>query len=155
MNVNAAIEALNSGASVEDLDLLSQDDTIQFNNSMKEFFFDEQISHKVIDHKVRCSTWCYPQYYDNLDLEEFFIKKCSTIEQAERVMFELELYVKKNMDQLLRWCIWFMDVCKEKNLFIGVGRGSSVASYCLFLIEMHLVDSMKYNLDPIEFFKEL
>lgn len=153
--MNAAIEALNSGAYIEDLELDSTSEVEKFNNTMKEFFFDEQIVSKSIDHVIRQHTWTYPKYYEDLDLEEFFIKKCDTIEQAERVMFELELYVKKNMDQLLRWCIWFMDVCKEKNLFIGVGRGSSVASYCLFLIEMHLVDSMKYGLDPIEFFKEL
>jgi DNA polymerase III alpha subunit len=35
----------------------------------------------------------------------------------------------------------------------GVGRGSSVASYVLFLIGVHRIDSMKYNLDYKEFLR--
>ncbi|AUS02636.1 DNA polymerase III alpha subunit [Vibrio phage 2.275.O._10N.286.54.E11] len=122
---------------------------------MELFFFDERIVNTVIDHTSRQDNWAYPQEYDELDLEYFLVDKCTTIEQAERVLVELELYKRKGMSKLLRWCIFFMDVVREKDLFVGVGRGSSVASFCLYLIEIHLVDSIKYNLDPIEFFKEL
>ena len=155
VNVNAAIEALNSGASVDNLELTSEEETQRFNDNMERFFFEEKIVPKVIDHEVRQNTWNYPAEYDAIDLEYFFIEKCTTIEQAERVLVELELYERKDMAKLLRWCIYFMDVVQEKDLFVGVGRGSSVASYCLYLIEIHLVDSIQYGLDPIEFFKEL
>jgi DNA polymerase III alpha subunit len=42
---------------------------------------------------------------------------------------------------------------KERNIVWGVGRGSSVASYVLFLIGTHKVDSVKYELDFNEFLK--
>jgi DNA polymerase III alpha subunit len=35
----------------------------------------------------------------------------------------------------------------------GVGRGSSVASYCLYILGVHKVDSIKYELDIHEFLK--
>ena len=35
----------------------------------------------------------------------------------------------------------------------GVGRGSSVASYILYLIGVHRIDSIKYNLDWKEFLR--
>jgi len=35
----------------------------------------------------------------------------------------------------------------------GVGRGSSVASYVLYLLDVHRIDSMFYDLDPSEFLR--
>jgi DNA polymerase III alpha subunit len=35
----------------------------------------------------------------------------------------------------------------------GVGRGSSVASYVLYLLGVHRIDSMFYDLDPSEFLR--
>jgi DNA polymerase III alpha subunit len=34
-----------------------------------------------------------------------------------------------------------------------VGRGSSVASYVLYLLGVHRIDSMFYDLDPSEFLR--
>jgi len=42
---------------------------------------------------------------------------------------------------------------RKNNLVWGIGRGSSVASYVLYLIGVHKVDSVKYNLDIKEFLK--
>ena len=46
-----------------------------------------------------------------------------------------------------------MDTVNKNNLMIGVGRGSSCSCYILFLLDVHQVDSIKYNLDIKEFFK--
>ena len=46
-----------------------------------------------------------------------------------------------------------VDVSKENNIVLGVGRGSSVASYILYLLGIHKVDSLAYNLDIKEFLK--
>jgi len=35
----------------------------------------------------------------------------------------------------------------------GVGRGSSVSSYILYLIGVHKIDSIKYDLDYKEFLR--
>ena len=40
---------------------------------------------------------------------------------------------------------------RKHELVWGVGRGSSVARYVLYLLGVHKVDSLKYNLDIKEF----
>ena len=42
---------------------------------------------------------------------------------------------------------------KQNNLIWGVGRGSSVASYVLYLLGVHRIDSLHYNLDIAEFLR--
>ena len=156
MNVNAAIKALNSGASIEDIFLISADDADEFNRAADTFSDDVKMcNEQVIDHTVRQNTWSFPSEYLDINLNEHFMSLCSTDEQRSRVTYELSLYDRLEMNNLLRWCLWFMDVVKEKHLFIGVGRGSSVASYCLYLVGLHMVDSIKYGIEPVEFFKEI
>jgi DNA polymerase III alpha subunit len=48
---------------------------------------------------------------------------------------------------------YLVDTLRKNNVVWGVGRGSSVASYILYLIGVHKVDSIKYNLDINEFLK--
>jgi DNA polymerase III alpha subunit len=43
---------------------------------------------------------------------------------------------------------------REHGVVWGVGRGSSVASYVLFLIGIHKIDSLYYDLPIDEFLKE-
>ena len=42
---------------------------------------------------------------------------------------------------------------QENNLIWGVGRGSSVASYVLYKLGVHRIDSIFYDLDPGEFLR--
>jgi DNA polymerase III alpha subunit len=46
---------------------------------------------------------------------------------------------------------FIVDTLRENNVLWGVGRGSSVASYSLYLIGVHKIHSIKYKL-PIEDF---
>ena len=98
-------------------------------------------------------NWCMPDQYQNLDVDLWFADKITTIEQAERVADELALYRQGNLYPLLRFLIYIVDLMREHKIVWGVGRGSSVSSYCLFLIGIHKVDSMKYNLNIKEFIK--
>ena len=49
--------------------------------------------------------------------------------------------------------IWISENMSENDIVWGVGRGSSVASYVLYLIGVHRIDSIKYNLDWREFLR--
>ena len=80
---------------------------------------------------------------------------CETEEQKERVSLELELFIKHNMYDMLHAMKYIVDTLRENNVLWGVGRGSSVASYVLYLIGVHKVDSIKYNIPIEEFFKEI
>jgi DNA polymerase III alpha subunit len=72
-----------------------------------------------------------------------------------RLVHELDLYHKNNMIPVLKAMKYIVDTLKENNVVWGVGRGSSVASYALYLIGVHRIDSVKYKLPIEEFFKEI
>jgi DNA polymerase III alpha subunit len=75
------------------------------------------------------------------------------MEQKVRVTEELTLFAQHNMIPLLKYLKYLVDTMRKNNIVWGVGRGSSVASYCLYLIGVHKIDSIKYSLDIKEFLK--
>ena len=103
----------------------------------------------------RKEEWFYPNHYNEINLEEYFdnLTKDLSDEYKNRVRLELQLYKEKGFEKFLRFCIYFSDIIKEKDLVIGVGRGSSVSSLILFLLKIHLIDPIKYGLNIKEFLK--
>jgi DNA polymerase III alpha subunit len=87
------------------------------------------------------------------DLIQQLYGMCTTDEQRNRVSEELELFIQHGMLDLLYYLKYLVDTMREHKIVWGVGRGSSVASYCLYLIGIHKIDSLKYNLDIKEFLK--
>jgi DNA polymerase III alpha subunit len=113
---------------------------------------------KISIHKTRSvddmtNEWRMPESYRDLDVDLWFAQRISTAAQAERVADELALYRSGGLYPLLRFLIYLVDLMREHRIVWGVGRGSSVSSYCLFLIGIHKIDSMRYNLDIKEFLK--
>lgn len=104
--------------------------------------------------KLNQDNWFMPDKYKNLNIVEYLMekarKKTHTLHYL-RTEAELEVYEKRGLFNLLRFLIYLVDVMKERNIVWGVGRGSSVASYVLFLIGIHKVDSVEYELDFSEF----
>ena len=68
-----------------------------------------------------------------------------------RAFEELEQFKKRGMINLLRYMIYLSRLMRENNIVWGVGRGSSVASYVLFLIGVHRINPNPMNLDWREF----
>lgn len=103
--------------------------------------------------KKNQQNWFLPTEYKNFKIVEFLLDKTENDEQYQRVVKELELYVQYDMFDLLIYLKYLVDTLRSQNIVWGVGRGSSVASYCLYLIGVHKVNSMQYNLDIHEFLK--
>lgn len=101
----------------------------------------------------RRNNWLIPDEFKNLDLKEYLLNKCTSNIEKDRVIHELKLFEERNMFDLLRTIIWMVECWRRDKVVWGVGRGSSVASYCLFLIGIHRVNSLQYNLDIEEFLK--
>ena len=99
------------------------------------------------------SFWFMPAEYQTIDLETYLLNKCSTSEEKARVIEELAEYNHRDYSMLLRFLIYLVDVMRENKVVWGVGRGSSVASYILYIIGIHKVDSIKYDLDFYEFMR--
>lgn len=148
-------------------DLLSQvyadptDPEIQkFNQSAVEqgtaplnLYQDLNISKEEFD-KICQADWLMPDEYKNLDIEQWIKDQGPPWEpEATRIEEELAAFKEHNMINLLRWLKYFVDTCRANNVVWGVGRGSSVASYVLYLIGVHKIDSIKYNLDWREFLR--
>lgn len=103
--------------------------------------------------KLNQSKWFMPNAYVDLDIADFLLDQCQTKEQEDRVIEELALYFQYNMIDVLKYCKYLVDTMRENNIVWGVGRGSSVASYCLYLLGIHKIDSIKFELDVNEFLK--
>ena len=94
-----------------------------------------------------------PCEYKEMNIQEYLISKCATQQQQDRVILEMNEYNTRGMIPVLKFLKYLVDTCNENNVVLGVGRGSSVASYCLFLLGVHCIDSIKYELDIKEFLK--
>lgn len=99
------------------------------------------------------ARWLMPDEFQNFPLVHWLYSKCTTDEQIQRVDLELELFIKHNLLDVLFYLMYLVNTMTHNNIIWGVGRGSSVASYVLFLIGVHKVDSIKYNLDIREFLR--
>jgi DNA polymerase III alpha subunit len=112
---------------------------------------DESFSLEDYDRAMQ-SDWFMPDEYKTLDIEDVIVSRCPA-GNLQRVLDELKAFEDRNMLDLLRWLKYFVDTCEKEGVVWGVGRGSSVASYVLFLLGIHSVDSVQYNLDWQEFLR--
>lgn len=116
-------------------------------------------THKLLNETVeefdrrQQSNWHMPQEYQDLDIAEYVLGLCQQEHELQRVGQELILFQERGLFDLLRYLKYFVDTMRKHNIVWGVGRGSSVASYVLFLLGVHKIDSIFYNLDIHEFLK--
>ena len=99
------------------------------------------------------SDWYMPEEYYTFNVEQYCLDKCTNEIELQRVHEELASFNEHNMGRLLQWLKYFVDTCTSDDILWGIGRGSSVASYVLYLIGVHSIDSIKYNLDWREFLR--
>jgi len=99
------------------------------------------------------NNWWMPEEYQTLDIEQYLLNLITTPQQRERVYAELEEFKNREMLPMLQFLVYMVTELKHNNILWGVGRGSSVSSYILYLIGVHKIDSIKYNLDYKEFLR--
>lgn len=97
--------------------------------------------------------WFMPDKYQTMDIAEHVLNLCTTDAQLQRCGHELMLYQERGLFDLLKYLTYLVDVMHENNLVWGMGRGSSVASYVLYKLGVHRIDSMFYDLDIGEFLR--
>ncbi len=103
--------------------------------------------------KEHQKDWFMPEEYKQLDIAQWVLNQCQTDEEIQRAGEELIEFQQRNMIPLLQWLKYLVDTCRSNNVVWGVGRGSSVSSYVLFLLGVHKIDPIKYNLDWREFLR--
>ncbi|HET8688588.1 MAG TPA: hypothetical protein VFM18_18395 [Methanosarcina sp.] len=99
------------------------------------------------------ANWYMPSEYRTLDIAKFVLDLCQTEQELQRVGQELLLYQERDLFDLLRYLKYFVDTMRSNNVVWGLGRGSSTASYVLFLLGVHRINSIYYDLEIEEFLK--
>lgn len=121
------------------------------------------VSDRQLTVKTGCSlnlppTWKLPEKYSNLDLDDYLLRLIDLVEKdelydkrIERLATEIFLFKSKKLDDVLRSLIYIIDTMKAENIIWGVGRGSSCSSYLLYLLGLHEVDPVKFDIDIEDF----
>ena len=144
-----------------DLSLFKVEDPTQYNTSVKNLYVDFPKLELYIKptvsideyHDSMQTNWHMPEQYKNMDIAQWLLDQCNTNEELQRVGEELILFQERDLFSLLKFMKYLVDTLRKNNIVWGVGRGSSVASYVLYLIGVHKINSMYYDLDIAEFLK--
>ena len=144
-----------------DISRFQVEDSLEYNRSVAELYAELDLldSYQTINQTVEefdqtlQNNWHMPQEYKNMDIAEYVLGLCREDHELQRVAQELLLYQERDLFDLLRYLKYLVDTLRQNNIVWGVGRGSSVASYVLFLIGVHKIDALYYNLDIDEFLK--
>jgi DNA polymerase III alpha subunit len=131
------------------------DDIKQLETQLGFKFLEPYETHfEISDYDKACqSNWNMPEEYKQYDIVDWLYCQCKTAEQKNRVTEELKAFAERDMIMLLKWLKYFVDNCRKNNIVWGVGRGSSVSSYVLYIIGVHKIDPLKYNLDWQDFLR--
>lgn len=117
-------------------------------------YVEQNISLAEFD-KLNQESWLMPIEFQDLDIIQHVLDLCKTDAELQRVGEELLLFQERDMLTLLKYLTYLVETMRKHNIVWGVGRGSSVASYTLYLLGVHKINSMYYGLDISEFLKPL
>ena len=151
---NTGIEVLYRGRTLHDI-AFDADIVTQYNAVA-----DELELELISDQQLISKQFNIPQHYRDIDVEDYIVKLIPrTEDQTDKLVYlkrveeELALFKSRNLYPVLQLMIYIVDTMRKHKIVWGVGRGSSVASYVLYLIGIHKIDSIKYDLNIREFLK--
>ena len=137
-----------------DVDLERGIQIIQEPSAMTQWTFPENSDMAVPDwDHIQQQQWHMPDSYKTMDIAAHVLDLCDTDAELQRCGEELILYQERGLMDLLRYLRYLVDVMRENHVIWGVGRGSSVASFVLYKLGVHRINSLYYELDPSEFLR--
>lgn len=106
------------------------------------------------EHAERAATWFISSDIQQIDVRRFLLEEmCQDEICRDRVNLEMDMFEERGLVPLLQLMMFLVDHFRTNKIVWGVGRGSSVASYVLFLIGVHKIDPILYGLDVHDFLK--
>jgi DNA polymerase III alpha subunit len=154
------IDLVMQGRDLSVLNGMTVDDTVdlvRMSNSLDTIpNFQQQRCHTVSVpewHAQQQANWHMPLEYKQLDIAAHVLGLCESEVELQRCGQELLLYQERDLFNLLKYLKYLVDVMTTNNIIWGVGRGSSVASFVLYKLRVHRIDSLHYNLDVHEFLR--
>ena len=104
-------------------------------------------------HRQNQDSWIMPDKYQQFDIAEWVLTQCNNQAEIQRAGAELLIYAERNLLDMLCYLKYLVDTMQENNIVWGVGRGSSVASFVLYKIGVHRINSLYYDLNFDEFMR--
>lgn len=137
------------------------EDPTRFNRAVDQLFAEVSKLKKYIPHdvdvnefdRVQQANWRMPEEYHTLDIAQWVLDQCTSPAELQRCGEELLLFQERDLFPLLKYLKYLVDTLRKNNVIWGVGRGSSVASFVLYKLGVHRINSLFYDLDPAEFLK--
>lgn len=113
---------------------------------------------------IRSDVWKIPESFKQLSYDDIIDKLVdvqtargitddANLTRTKRIVTEMRAYEKANNLDMIRLMMYIISTLEQHKQIWGVGRGSSVSSYVLFLIGVHDIDSVEYDLDFTDFMK--
>ena len=162
-NESDITDLLMQGRELDSFNGMLVDDTVDIEKIVQfvEHFLNTFMPHRCLSDSTSIPNWDYekqqnwlmPQSYKDMDIAEYVLSLCSNDVELQRCGEELLLYQQHDLFNLLRYLKYLVDTMTENHVIWGVGRGSSVASYILFKLKVHKIDSLYYNLSITEFLR--
>lgn len=132
-----------------------------FNDNAPEQLLEDTLEPVTLDF-----SWKLPETHLNMDLVATIVARAvdrlKTLNYSpalhaaacERIQAEVDEIQLRGMVEFFKTIIYILDTFQQKGVVWGVGRGSSCASYVLFILGLHSVDCVRYNVPMEEFFHE-
>jgi DNA polymerase III alpha subunit len=111
-------------------------------------------------------AWQLPDEYRDLDLtlrvvddldrltKELNYTSLETTHACARIAKEMIEINRRGMQEFMRTVVYVLDTFRKNGVVWGVGRGSSCASYILFVLGLHAVDCLRLDVPLEEFFHD-
>ena len=159
INEDKLVELFLQGKQVHTVTMENTVSVDRYNQFCSLFLIDENINVELPNNgldkynKVLVDNWFMPDEYKKINIIDHLLSKTKNEAEYQRVVTELTEFEERGLLSLLQYMMYFVELMRENDVVMGVGRGSSVASYVLYLLGVHKIDSIKYNLDYREFFR--
>lgn len=140
---------------------LNSENTVKYNRAIEKLYLDwdplvqlEEIEESPLEwHRRNQNSWLMPEEYQNMDIAKWVLDQCADQNELQRCGQELLMFMDRDCIDLLKYLKYLVDTMRANRIVWGVGRGSSVASFVLYLIGIHKIHSLRHNLAIDEFLR--
>jgi DNA polymerase III alpha subunit len=113
----------------------------------------DELDLPLVNTHVYDGKYLMPDEYYSLNIHDHVRSLCKTDEELSRVNDELMLFELSGEIDFVKYMKYLVDTMNSMNLVWGVGRGSSISVYIFYLLGVHKVDCIKYDISYDDFFK--
>jgi len=146
--------------SADNLTVMDHDDVRRYNmKHPDQILHIGHMSGKAEAPPVKAYRFNIPEQITELDLDQYLVEKLvdkfpeMPDVYVDRLCLEMEMMRDREMEELLRVLIYMYEKFQSHGLVYGIGRGSACASLVLYLIGIHMVDPILYDIPIGEFLR--